>query len=304
MNFEITAKNDIDAFLRLLQREGIKVSPPVKATYCFESDLQKGTEKVKLRVYFGSKGVKVVIQGNKESELYRIAETVVYGDILFNFKDTEEFKEPERYIGTDESGKGDYFGPLVIGGVLMSEGVKDLLTAAGVRDSKLMSGSAIHSTAAKIKSIVEQRFSVVFISPKKYNELYEKFGNLNKLLAWGHARVIENLLEKYDSVIALSDKFGDEKLIKDSLFEKGKTIQLYQYHRAEKYTAVAAASILARDEMNKWFILQEKKYGMVFPKGASGLVDKAAGEFLKKYGFDALQEKAKMHFKTTKKILD
>jgi ribonuclease HIII len=302
MNFENTAKNEIVSLLRLLQRGGVNVSEPVKAAYCYESELQKGREKVKIRVYFSSKGVKTVIQGNKDSELYKEVETVVFGDKLFSNKDTE-MTEPAAYIGTDESGKGDYFGPLIIGGVLISDDIKDQLLSAGVKDSKLMSEQAVYSTAEKIKNIVNNRFSVVFISPMKYNQLYEKFGNLNHLLAWGHARVIENILEKHESDIAVSDKFGDESLIRNSLLEKGKNIQLHQFHKAEKYTAVAAASILARNELNKWFKLQEKKYGMVLPKGASDLVDKAAGEFLKKYGREILQETVKLHFKTTNKIL-
>ena len=94
-------------------------------------------------------------------------------------------------------------------------------------------------------------FSIVTINPAKYNELYTKFGNLNKLLAWGHARTIENILEKADCEYALSDKFGDEKLIKNALMGKGQNIKLEQRCKAESDIAVAAASILAREQFLK-----------------------------------------------------
>jgi ribonuclease HIII len=303
MNYETAAKAQIERFLKLLQKEGLKVSHPVKADYFYESDIQKGSKRIKLKVYFGSKGVKTIVQGDKTSDLYNLASTVVFGEKLFTNEDTGA-PEPDNYIGTDESGKGDYFGPLIIAGVILQKETKEKLVAAGVKDSKVLSENSISSIAFKIKEVVGDKFNVVFISPEKYNQLYEKFGNLNKLLAWGHARVIENLLDKNEIVTAVSDKFGNDKLITDSLFEKGKLIKLYQYHKAEKYTAVAAASILARYELNQWFKAQENKFGMVLPKGASGIVDKAAEEFLKKFGWDILRQTVKVHFKTTKKILD
>jgi ribonuclease HIII len=301
MNNEVTAKKQIDVFLNILQSSGINVSETVKANYCFESGLQKGKEKAKLRVYFGSKGVKTVIQGDKTSDLYKKVYEIIFGGKLFS--NEADFTEPEDYIGTDESGKGDYFGPLVIAGVYVKNSLVSSLKSAGVRDSKLVPDNQISPVANEIRRIVENKFSVVFISPAKYNELYEKFGNLNRLLAWGHSRVIENLLEQYETGTAVSDKFGDESLITNSLLEKGKQITLLQYHKAEKYTAVAAASILARDELNKWFRTETSKLGMVIPKGASAQVEKTAADLVKKYGSDILLEKAKLHFKTTKKFL-
>lgn len=301
MNNEVTAKKQIDAFLSILHSSGIKVSDTIKAEYCFESNLQKGKEKAKLRVYFGSKGVKTVIQGDKESNLYKNIQEIIFGKKLFN--NEVDFTEPEEYIGTDESGKGDYFGPLVIAGVFVKNNLLKDLRIAGVKDSKLIPDSSIAGIAQEIKRIVENKFSVVFISPAKYNELYEKFGNLNRLLAWGHSRVIENLLELYETHTVISDKFGDESLIRNSLLEKGKKINLLQYHKGEKYIAVAAASILARGEVNKWFSAEKIKLNMIIPKGASDLVDKAAGELVKKFGREILLDKAKIHFKTTKKFL-
>ena len=126
--------------------------------------------------------------------------------------------------------------------------------------------------------------------------------NVNKMLGWSHAKVIENLLEKEIVEDAISDKFGDERLIINSLQEKGKKINLMQFIKAEKYTAVAAASILARDRFNSWFDEQAEKNNLVLPKGASKIVDNTLKSIKEKYGVEFLYDIAKVHFKTTNKI--
>ena len=95
--------------------------------------------------------------------------------------------------------------------------------------------------------------NIVLIGPEKYNSLYEKFANLNDLLAWGHARVIENLLtQKPDCKRSLSDKFANERVIQKALLKQGRQIQIDQRTKAESDIAVAAASILARDKFVRW----------------------------------------------------
>ena len=173
------------------------------------------------------------------------------------------------YIGTDESGKGDYFGPLVVAGVYLTAETGKFLKGLGIRDSKELSDYQIKQYAAEIKKVNEIKFDVVLISPEKYNQLYEKMGNLNRLMGWAHARVIENLLTKCDAAEVISDKFGNEKLILDALQERGRSINLKQVTKAEKFTAVAAASILARESVINWFNSQSKKYKLDIPKGSS-----------------------------------
>jgi len=207
----------------------------------------------------------------------------------------------ESWIGTDESGKGDYFGPLVVAGVLVNRDNIMFLQELGVKDSKKLNDDTIEKMALKIKS--KSTFSVVTVNPAKYNELYSKFNNLNNLLAWGHARAIENILEKSDCKKALSDKFGNESLIKNALMTKGRTIELEQRVRAEDDTAVAAASILARAEFVTRMRKMSQEYKIDFPKGASDKVKSQAKLFLQMYGFDALPNVAKMHFKTTSQVL-
>ena len=204
-------------------------------------------------------------------------------------------------IGVDESGKGDYFGPLVIAGVYAEEGLAEKLEGLNIRDSKLIADNRILVLAAEIKK--HSKYSVVVIGPKKYNELYAKFKNLNKLLAWGHARVIENLLEKTPAKKVISDKFGHDKFIKAALMEKGKQVELVFETKAERHFCVAAASILARAE----FLTQLKELsaaiGFDLPKGASKEAEAGVIKLRDLKGFEVLKEVAKLHFKTTTKLL-
>lgn len=204
------------------------------------------------------------------------------------------------YIGTDESGKGDFFGPLVIAGVLIDEKNRPLFIDLGIKDSKTLKDEAILKMAQQIQK--HSVYSVVAISNTKYNELYAKFKNLNKLLAWGHARVIENILEKQQCDYALSDKFGDENLIINALMKQGKSIRLEQRIKAESDIAVAAASVLARATFVQKIRQMERFYGCKFPKGCNDGVKNAAKEFIQKYSKNRLSEICKIHFKTYNEI--
>lgn len=204
-------------------------------------------------------------------------------------------------IGIDESGKGDYFGPLVIAAVYVDREAEGDLRLMEVRDSKRISDGRILEMAPDIKQVCPH--SVVAIGPQRYNELYAKIKNLNRLLAWGHARALENLLERVDCGLAISDQFGDERLILNALQERGKQVTLEQRPKAESDLAVAAASILARAE----FLLRLKRLsdevGTTLPKGASNAVELAARMVIKKHGRERLGAVAKLHFKTTQAVL-
>ena len=219
---------------------------------------------------------------------------------LFSSNETTNSTVPICHIGVDESGKGDFFGPLVIAGVLVDETNTKTLIEAGVKDCKKIEDKNINKLAAIIKNNCV--FSIVTINPAKYNELYTKFNNLNKLLAWGHARTIENILEKKDCNYAISDKFGDEKLIKNALMDKGKNIELEQKHRAESDIAVAAASILVRAQFIAGINDLSKKYNTEIPKGASAKVVETAKTMVKNYSKEELKNVAKIHFKTYSEI--
>lgn len=205
------------------------------------------------------------------------------------------------WIGTDESGKGDYLGPLVVAAVYVDSKSIACLSDLGVRDSKKISDSTVKKMAAEIKN--NTIFDIVVIGNKKYNELYNNFKNLNKMLGWAHARAIENILNKTTCEHVLSDKFADSKVMLSSLMAKGKTIKLEQRIKAEDDIAVAAASIIARAEFIYRMDKLSKQYGIKIPKGASQQVIDQAKLFVEKFGADALENIAKLHFKSTISVL-
>ena len=256
------------------------------------------------------KSGKLVIQG-KETEDFVLftLEPEILKKASLGYEQKPETPEAlpfTPHAGIDESGKGDFFGPLVIAAVFVDNESQSKLIKLGVKDSKLIKNdNKILAVAKEIRTVVNGNFSVVAIGPDAYNRLYSNFKNLNKLLAWGHSRALENLLEKkIDCPWALSDKFGHERLIKQALFNKGKQIELKQQTKAESDIAVAAASILARAE----FVTKIKKLGddinIPLPKGASKAVLETAAKIIKQFGQDKLNFLAKTHFKTLQKAME
>jgi ribonuclease HIII len=145
-------------------------------------------------------------------------------------------------------------------------------------------------------------FSLVVVGPEKYNQLYEKIKNLNRLLAWGHARVIENLLSKVDCKNVVLDQFGSQHLVLEALMEKGKAVDVKQMHRGEEDLAVAAASILARHEFLNRMDELGKEMGLDLPRGAGSPVGQAAESLFETQGLEGLSKVAKLHFKITESL--
>jgi ribonuclease HIII len=262
-------------------------------------------QKNKLTLAVYEKGPKVVIQGKGAQEFVEFTlEPEVLGEARLGY---EEVHNPERFephFGVDESGKGDFFGPLVISGVYVDRGIARRFMEMGVQDSKnIKFDKKIRDLADGIRKTQGAVQSVIQIGPAKYNQLVAKFGNLNKLLAWGHARVIENLLElRPDCPRALSDQFARPHLIERALMEKGRGIKLEQRTKAESDPAVAAASILARESFIDWMDKNGRRYGKAFLRGASAQVKKMAADLVAAHGAEILREIAKTHFKTASEI--
>ncbi len=221
----------------------------------------------------------------------------------------EQVLHPEAaqpHMGIDESGKGDFFGPLVIAAVYVDEQLVPAMQEMNIRDSKTISSDRVaRDLARKIRELVGDRWTLVTIGPRKYNELYARIRNVNRLLAWGHARAIENLLEKVPGCPrALSDQFGPTRQIEMALMKKGKRIKLEQRHKAESDMAVAAASILARAGFLDGLQKIGERFDLAIPKGASTQVQEVACQLVAKQGPAILLETSKCHFRTTDAVLE
>lgn len=204
------------------------------------------------------------------------------------------------HLGTDEAGKGDYFGPLVIAAVWADRAAIAAFQAWGVADSKKISDGRAHTLARQITQSGIPT-AVVAVGPERYNQLYAKMKNLNRLLAWGHARAIENLLDKTHAERVVIDQFAATHVIENALLEKGRQIQVEQRHRGESDPVVAAASVIARSEFLRRLGQLSDSIGVKLPKGAGAPVDAVAARLLSKGGAELLATVAKMHFKNTQK---
>ena len=289
--------------LAALKARNWKSRTMLYARFAFESD--------KTNIVFYESG-KLVVQGKGTAEF---VEFVLEPEILKEVKlGYETILNPDLLLprfGVDESGKGDFFGPLCIAGVYVNEAVINAWKDKGIRDSKnISSDKKISELAEVIRTTPGCVVDSVVVGNEAYNRLYAKMKSVNTLLAWGHARVIENLMGKrYQMnpapVKAISDQFAASKtVIEKALMAQGKEIQLVQRHKAEEDLAVAAASIVARDEFVKGLAKLESQFVMKFPKGASAAVDAAAKQFVETRGADELARVAKTHFRTALRAQD
>jgi ribonuclease HIII len=265
-----------------------------------------GAQKQKLTINAYTSG-KLLVQGRGAKEFVEFTiEPEIVGEAKLGYDEVHNPEMFQPHLGIDESGKGDFFGPLVIAGVFVEGDLPRQLLDLGVRDSKQIGSDAkALDLADAIKDLTGRaRWEVITISPERYNQLYVQFRNLNRLLAWGHAKVIENLVIRHPHCPrALSDKFADERLIQRALQEHGKKIILQQRTKAESDIAVAAASILARAGFLTRLKELGEKIGVPLPKGASLLVKKAAREIVNRSGPEGLKSVCKFHFKTFQEVV-
>ncbi len=249
---------------------------------------------------------KLLIQGKAAQEWITFTlEPEILKEAVLGYEQVHDPEAFQPHMGIDESGKGDFFGPLVIASAYVDEALVHKLRDIGVRDSKKISSDNVAiNMAREIRQLLGDRCAMITIGPRAYNRMYTKIRNVNKMLAWGHARAIESLLEKVpDCPRALSDKFGPTHQIEQALMEKGKKIRLDQRTKAESDPAVAAASILARAGFIYALKKMGKTYHMEVPKGASDKVRREAEKLVADKGPGILLETAKCHFQTTDKVL-
>lgn len=207
---------------------------------------------------------------------------------------------PELCVGSDESGKGDYFGPLVVAAVAFGPEHASLLETTSIGDSKKMTAGAIRAAARVIRETLVHE--VVVVGPERYNALYEKFGNLNALLAWCHGTALERVLEKTDAQVVIVDKFCEEGPLRRHFKERARACKLILETRAESFPAVGAASILASETFGRKLEFLGREFGLTLPKGAGGNVDATARRLVATQGRGVLEKVTKMHFANTRKI--
>lgn len=225
------------------------------------------------------------------------------------FMDEKEVKKEESIhtdifpqAGSDEVGTGDYFGPVVVCGCIVTKETNELLKQLGVRDSKQLKDEDILDIGPTILEKIPH--SILIVNNEKYNEVHQS-NNLNEIKAKLHNQVYVHLRRKYGLPdFKIIDQFTPEKTYYRYLMYEDTVISKIHFEtKAEdKYPAVGAASVLARYTFLKEWEKMEKKYNMTFPKGSGSKVDAFAREFVSEYGKDELNKVAKLHFKNTEKL--
>ena len=261
------------------------------------------TENCNINLY---KSGKLLVQGKGAAEFVEfVLEPLVLMAASLGYEELINPELTEDHMGVDESGKGDFFGPMVIAAAFINKELFEEMKKLDIKDSKnITSDKKALFLGSELRKLLGNRFSVVQIGPSAYNRLYSKMRSVNRILGWGHARAIENLLENVPNCPkAISDQFGDKKTVERALMKKGAKIELVQRHKAESDMAVAAASILARERFLRALIKMGKEYDVEFKKGASAAVCDLAAALVRNNSPEILVNTAKCHFKTTDKVL-
>ncbi len=249
---------------------------------------------------------KVVVAGKGTEDFVRdVIEPEVTGAAKLGY---DEILHPdwfESHAGLDESGKGDFFGPVVAATVIADRPAIESWIKAGVKDSKRIAELQI----IKLDQIIRETDGVIvrtcFCGMPKYNELMSRPGaNLNRLLAWQHATALDQALATKRVPWGLLDQFTEQPLTQRELAKKGvKDFELKMRTKAEEDPVVAAASVVARAEFQRQMATLSKKFGARLQKGAGPLVKEQAKEIIQKFGVQALREFAKLHFRTAYEVV-
>ena len=295
-----------------LNHGGLRTGAEKPVPYGLRIDVEDGGTTVPVTLYEGKKGFSAVVAG-KAGPLKETVEGLLRGappvgntvGKPYGFEDLTGYEA--GWIGTDESGKGDVFGPLVVAAVAVKPDTVAALTGIGVKDCKQLSDKRAGELAGQIRRICAGQYQELLLLPERYNSLYAAMKsegkNLNHLMASAHARALEDVLEKVPCRFAIADQFADVRFVESRLMARGRAIVLVQKPRAEQNIAVAAASVLARDAFLRNLALLSQRFGLELPKGAGSQVNEAIPRFVAAHGKAALKEVAKIHFKTFEGVL-
>lgn len=300
----------VSRFKSLALKRNLFLLTQKEISYGIQLEYSFGSEKSKINIYYSSTKDRVTFTlSNKENYINDCLNEVVIQvkkhDGNPNILDLHSWK---NWIGSDESGKGDYFGPLVVAAFYCKYQDIIVLQRLGVKDSKELQDAQINLLAQKIMERFPSQYQVLTLLPQKYNELYQNFAdskkNLNHLLAWCHSKAIASLARKYNPEGIFVDRFTKQGLIEYYLnSEKIDSCEILQAHQGERDIAVATASILARAKFNAGIDYYSKLFGLVIPKGGGEKTIIVGKQIVKKFSQEKLTEIGKLHFKNTQKIL-
>jgi len=299
MDLKSSAKKRISELKKSAEANGLFCSNIILKNYNFEFTASDNSDSLKILLYFGKKGLKTVVQGKQESRLYEnvLATTGLQQELFPTPNNEPNQLSFSEYIGSDESGKGDFFGPLVTAAFYCDKDTEKEINALGVKDSKTLSEMQI----GRIAYLLERDFSgycaISVLLPEVYNNIYKLIPNINTILSNEHSKVIQKLFDKVGKKDVIIDQFS----VRTEKMKQTLGGNLNFTTKAERYPAVAAASILARNKFNEWFE-HDPAISLALPKGASKQVENHAREIKKTFGLDIFDEIAKIHFSTYNKI--
>ncbi len=254
----------------------------------------------------GYESRKVVIAGKGTEDFVSMTlEPEITGEAKLGYDEVFNPEWYEPHAGLDESGKGDFFGPVVAATVIADAAATRALVLAGVKDSKKIADSQIMRLDQIIRKTKGTTVELSVFDMTKYNEFMSRpRANLNKLLAWQHGIALIKALEKQPVERGLLDQFTKTPLVQGELKRKGiKNFVLDMRTKAESDPVVAAASIVARAEYVRIMRRLSDKFGANLQKGASALVKDQAVEIMNKFGARALGDFAKLHFRTAYEVV-
>ncbi len=294
----------LSQLLSELARRGIGITSQREIAYGLQLKLEREGQNATLNIYHSLKrGVSKVLSG-KENKLKLELEEVIGQKTR---PKVGEFHTWKRWIGSDECGKGDYFGSLVVAAFAMDADQESDIRSLGVLDSKKLTDTRIKTIAHALYERYPERIACIVIKPLRYNEIMADMQgrgkNLNDLLAWQHGTAILELLGRIPLVQGvLADQFSPRKPVRQYLLGKEVAVPVEERVKGESDPAVAAASVIARYQFLQSRQAMDRHYRMKFPLGSGKNVLHPAKAFADKFGWDRLAEVAKLHFITSRSV--
>lgn len=291
--------------LPLCAKEGLQLNSEKNINYGVQLEFVSGDDSILLNVYYSDKkGISTVIGSKSSNPLKPLLQRCLGIKAVEAVIPRHDWKV---WTGSDETGKGDYFGPLIVCGFYLEQKDREKLLKLGVCDSKKLKKEQINTIAKQLYHDFPGRIECLVLKPQKYNELYASFAsqkkNLNDLLAWCHAKVLDNLIKRNPLPEGVFiDQFSHAKKASGLLKKLHPELPVLERPDGEQDPAVAAASIIARYQLLQSFQSMNRFYKLKFPMGAGAGVKTAAQSFFAQYGKARLGEVAKLHFKTTKEL--